>query len=414
MRKKFFICSVFGLFATMFGFSSCQNEAVRDIEIPTEKTVNVKVEAFVKEADGSLSPFTTDLRAVIGDASKATITGDGSYFYNDLVNLKVVANNPYTLHQLYEKQEKGGFTKANGIVDEKEKTLSFNITEDMTFVAIFTNIDEQQKGYRNLKVDNKSSDFTLALVTDESNSKSPQTKEMFAVGEEVAAIKTATGEVTGLSVINSAYKAWNIVGQNSVSDWLKASIDKTTGKLLFVAQPYVAKAPARTTVVKVGKNATDTALPSAWVSVTVTQSSFYKGVDELTPNSEFTYGNGTIADIKPQIEAIFDPNGDKKDFKALDKSLQGPIYVSVPTYKDGELLPKDQWVKEKVEIDFGNPSEDWLKQKDSTYASPVNQGKVERSSDVVISFKVDGKTVDTTTVNVKQKPKTFDVNVEMD
>ena len=414
MRKKFFICSIFGLFATMLGFSSCQNEAVRDIEVPTEKAVSVKVETFVKEADGSLSPFTTDLRAVIGDASKATITGDGSYFYNDLVNLKIVANNPYTLHQLYEKQEKGGFTKANGTVDEKEKTLSFNITEDMTFVAIFTNVDEQQKGYRNLKVDNKSSDFSVSLVTDESNSKSDQTKEMFAIGEEVAAIKTATGEITGLSVINSAYKAWNTVGPTPASDWLTVNIDKATGKLSFVAKPFVAKAPARKAVVKVGKDATDPALPSAWVSVTVTQSSFYKGIDELTPDSEFTYGDGTIADIKAQIEAIFDPNGDKKDFKDLDKTLKGPIYVSVPTYKDGELLPKDQWVKEKVEIDFGKPSQDWLKQKDSTYAASANQGKVERSADVVVSFKVDGKTVDTTTVNVKQKPKTYDVNVEID
>ena len=51
MRKKFFICSIFWLFATMLGFSSCQNEAVRNIEVPTEKAVSVKVETFVKEAD---------------------------------------------------------------------------------------------------------------------------------------------------------------------------------------------------------------------------------------------------------------------------------------------------------------------------------------------------------------------------
>lgn len=414
MRKKFFVCSILGLFATMFGFSSCQNETVRDIDVPAEKAVNVKVEAFVKEADGSLSPFTTDLRAVIGDASKATITGDGSYFYNDLVNLKIVANNPYTLHQLYEKQEKGGFTKANGTVDEKEKTLSFNITEDMTFVAIFTNVDEQQKGYRNLKIGNESGDFTVNMATNEENSKVDETIEFNAVGEEVAPIKTTTGEITGLSVINGAYKAWNTVGPNPTADWLTVNMDKSTGKLSFVAKPFVAKAPARTTVVKVGKDATDPALPSAWVSVTVTQSSFYKGVDELTPDTEFTYGDGTIADIKALIETVFDPNGDKKDFKTLDKTLKGPLYVLVPTYKDGELLPKDQWVKEEVEIDFGKPSENWLKQKDSTYAASVNQGKVERSADVVVGFKVGGKTVTSTTVNVKQKPKTFDVNVEID
>lgn len=413
MRKKYLIYSILGVFAGIVGLSSCQNEKLQEVENPADATVNVTVEAFIQEADGTLSPYTTDLRAVVGDKSKATVTGDGQYHYNDPVSLKVVAKSPYTLHQLYEKQEKGGFTKANGVVDQKEKTLTFNVTEDMTFVAIFTNVNEEQKGYRNLKVDNKSSDFTLALVTDQSNSKSNQTKEMFAIGEEVAAIKTATGEITGLSVINSAYKAWNIVGPTPASDWLSVNIDKATGKVSFVAEPFVAKAPARKTVVKVGKDATDPALPSAWMQITVTQSSYYEAVDEVNNDSEFTYGDGTPADIKALIEAVFNPNGDKKDFKGLDKSLQGPIYVLIPTYKDGKLLPKSEWKKEEVKINFGKPSKDWLSQNGSTYSAPVNNSKSERTADVVVDFKIGDKTVASTTINVKQAAKQYNVDVEI-
>lgn len=413
-KKRVFGFGVIALFLGLLGFSSCDNKNIMNgNEVPSTDKVNVTYEAYFQDAHGNLSLFTTDLRAVTGDKTKATITGDGSYYHNDIVNLKVVANDPYTLHELYEKSEKGGFTKAKGLVDAKEKTLTFNVTEDMTFVAVFTNVNAEERGYRNLKVDEKSADFTLSLSSTKDNYTQDLTKDMLAVGEEVAAVKTADGVITGFTVINATYKAWDMVGPTPASDWLTATFDKTSGKLSLVAKPYNAKVPARTTKVRVGKDGSNAEMPGSWVEVTVSQSAFYTGVDEVDSDSEFSYGDGTIANIKPTLNVDFNPKGDKKDFKTLDKNLNNPIYVLVPTYKDGQLLPKDEWVKKPVVVDFGQPTQSWLTKNDSSYAAPMNDGKAPRQDNIVVSFKVDDKIVASSVVTVKQDAVKYNVDVEI-
>lgn len=414
MNVKNFVTSAVMFTAGILGLSSCNNEnVVNRIEPPVDGQVTVSYEAFIQEADGTLSPYTSNLRAVTGDVDKATVTGDGSYFYNDLVNLKVEAKDPYQIYQLFEKDGKGGFTKATGIVNAKEKTLSFKVIEDMNFIAILSNVSDEEKGYRNLTVDSKSDDFSISLESSKDNYTKDQTKKLLAVGEEVAPIKAGDGTITGWSVINGTFKAWDVTNPTPSVDWLTVNIDKTSGEVSFVAKPFNEKAPARSTKVKIGKNGTSSEMPSDWIEVTINQSSFFADTNEVDNNSEFTYGDGTPADIKALIEAIYNPNGDMKDFKDLDKTLKEPIFVLVPTYKDGKLLPKEEWVKEPVTVDFGNPNEPWLQKDDSKYAADMNDGKTTRTDNVPVNFKVGGKTVATTTVKVTQDAKTLNVDVEI-
>lgn len=404
MKTRFF--GLTALVAGVLGFSSCQK--TNEVVAPVDEKVTVSYEAYFQEADGTLSPYTSSLRAVTGnEANKATVTGDGEYFHNDDVTLKVVANEPYTLHELYEKSEKGGFTKAKGKVDGKEKTLNFKVVEDMTFIAVFSNVNAEERGYQNLKVDGKDKDFTLNL-----EGKTEQSKDMLAVGEEVAPIKTGEGVITGYTVVNGAFKAWDQVGPTPASDWLKVSFDKTEGKLSLVAQPFNEKKPARTTKVKVGKDGIKTD-KSAWVEITVSQSSYYVGDDEVNKDSDYVDDKGGKVNFKESLDVVFNPKGETKDLSAQDETFKKPIYVLVPTYKDGELLPKDQWEKKRITVEFGDPNQPWLKKNGTEYTAPGNDGKEERKDAVKVSFKLGNKEVNSTIVNISQKPITHVIDVEI-
>lgn len=94
----------------------------------------------------------------IGTASSegiGEVSGGGSFYHGDLVTIqaKVFPNSKYKLYSLYEKEGRGGYTKERGLVNEtgtlggykKEKdkscSISFSVTEDMTFIAQFVSKD---------------------------------------------------------------------------------------------------------------------------------------------------------------------------------------------------------------------------------------------------------------------------------
>ncbi|TFH94167.1 hypothetical protein [Porphyromonas levii] len=128
---------------------------------PEAKEYKIGVEAYLK-VDGKLvllQPLGEDK----GDYEYGVISGEGTYKEGREVSIYAEIKDfmKHTLVALYEKDEKGGFTKATGMVDQDrtENTLTMkreqmaeihlNAKEDMTFVAVF-----EEYSAPALKIDN--------------------------------------------------------------------------------------------------------------------------------------------------------------------------------------------------------------------------------------------------------------------
>lgn len=98
-----------------------------------------------------------EMRSNVAEAKGiGEVKGGGSYHHGDKVTIQatVYPNSKYKLYSLYEKAERGGFTKERGLVNEtvsgggysKVKntscSLTFAVSEDMTFVAKFVSKDD--------------------------------------------------------------------------------------------------------------------------------------------------------------------------------------------------------------------------------------------------------------------------------
>lgn len=100
--------------------------------------------------DGEGYTQVTDLKSVMA-TSFGRVSGVGSYQINDRVVVTAeVISDEYLLHSLYEKDDKEGFTRVAGLVNETSNvgaynkvkdtscTITFYIKTDMVFVAVFT------------------------------------------------------------------------------------------------------------------------------------------------------------------------------------------------------------------------------------------------------------------------------------
>lgn len=397
MKMKWFIALTMSVGA-LLGFTSCQNDRGVSPQDPTDVTSKhtVTTEVFYLDEAGNL---TSSLRAI--NDPKGTITGDGSYFHNENVAVTAKAKSGYVLHKLYEKNSKGGFTEANGVVNSDSKTINFKITDDMYFIAVFSSQSGSERGYQNLKIAGTNGDYKLPAL----KGKTEVTKNLSTIGEEVSPLKTATGLITGWTVTNGSYKLWNLDG--TLPTWLTATV--VNGELKIVAKPHIGKtAKARTATFKVGKNGTIASAPKVWRTITVTQNSYYESIDPDDPDVVFTYGDGTVANIPATLSTTYRPTGEAKDLSALDKSLNSNLVAKIPVYENG--VKTSEVVEKPVEVVFGTPSANWLtKAAGSTYKAGVNNNKVANSATVKVEFKVDNVVLRTTTITATQQPRKYNV-----
>lgn len=405
MKMKWLI-ALTATVGALFSFTSCQNDRGVSPQYPTDASKHtVTTEMYFLDEAGNL---TSSLRAI--DGAKGTITGDGSYYHNESVTVTAKAKSGYVLHKLYEKNSKGGYTEANGVVNSDSKTINFKITDDMYFIAVFSSQSGNERGYQNLKIAGTNGDYKLPAIEGKTN----VTKNLSTIGEEVSALKTATGEITGWAVTNSSYKLWNVDG--TLPAWLTATV--VNGELKIVAKPHIGKtAKARTATFKVGKNGTIATAPKVWRTITVTQNSYYEADgSDSTDNIDdikITDGNGTVVDVPATLSTTYLPQGEAKDLSQLDKSLNTKLFANIPVYKNG--VKTTEVVKKPITLVFGNPSANWLSKVSgtTTYKAGVNNNKVANSATVKVEFKLGSVVLKTTTITATQQPKKYNVGGEI-
>lgn len=411
-QKTFFMSLLATLVATTGVLTSCNQLDERGADLPNvDKKLTVTTESYFLEEDGSLTPL-GNLRAVTGDATKGSVVGDGVYDYNASVKLSVTAKSNYTLYKFYESSGKGGFSEAKGVVNKASHTVTFNVQEDMKFIAIFASPGTSLTlGYQNLKLDNKLANYAKTLSGNTATS-----GNFMSVGEEIVALKDPSGKPTGQwTVRNAAYKAWGVSAPSAA--WLKASINTSTGQVTYNAQAYNQKAPARTATFKVGKDGASG--KSAWRTVTITQNSYYEGTgadetDITKPtDDQFTYGDGTVANIKATLATSLPATGGSKDLKTLDKSLNTTVYMLVPVYINGVKQAKTSWVKKPLTVTWSAPAATWLSGTNSVVKAGINNTSAARSTTVTASFKLGSVVVKTTTITVSQAKRQYNVDVEI-
>lgn len=405
MKMKWLI-ALTATVGALFSFTSCQNDRGVSPQDPTDASKHtVTTEMYFLDEAGNL---TSTLRTI--DGTKGTITGDGSYYHNESVTVTAKAKSGYVLHKLYEKNSKGGFTEANGVVNSDSKSINFKITDDMYFIAVFSSQSGNERGYQNLKIAGTNGDYRLPAIEGKTN----VTKNLSTIGEEVSALKTATGDITGWTVTNSSYKLWNVDG--SLPAWLTATV--VNGELKIVAKPHIGKtAKARTATFKVGKNGTIASAPKVWRTITVTQNSYYEADgSDSTDNIDdikITDGNGKVVGVPATLSTTYRPEGEAKDLSKLDKSLNTKLFANVPVYKNG--VKTTEVVKKPITVVFGNPSAAWLSKVSSTttYKAGVNNNKVANSATVKVQFKLGNVVLKTTTITATQQPKKYNVGGEI-
>lgn len=386
----------------MLGLSSCQNDRGTAPDVPnTDAKHTVTTEMFFLDEEGNL---TSSLRAI--DSAKGTITGDGSYFHNTSVTVTATAKAGYTLHKLYERNGKSNFTESAGVVNANSKTLNFKITDDMHFIAVFSSQSGSEKGYQNLKVNGTNGNYNLSAFSGEKQ----YTGSLTTVGEELGALKTATGVITGWTVTNSNYKAWELKTYNA--PWLTAKAN-TDGTLSITAQPYISKtASARSVVLKLGKDGSISSAPSVWRDITITQNSYYdpNGEDPII-DGDITYGDGSVAGIPATLSTIYKPTGEKKDITTLHKTFKDKVYAKVYIYENGKKTNK--FINKEVTVVFGAPSQAWLKKSSNNYSAGVNQTADTRKATIKVDFKLGNNIIRSTTVTAIQAPRKYVVGGEI-
>lgn len=172
-------------------------------------------------------------------------------------------------------------------------------------------------------------------------------------------------------------------------------------------------APARTFTFKVGKNGTIASAPKVWRTITVTQNSYYESIDPEDPDVEFTYGDGSVANIPATLSTTYRPTGEAKDLSTLDKSLNSDVFANIPVYENG--VKTSEVVKKPITLVFGNPSATWLSKVSSTttYKAGVNNNKVANSATVKVEFKLGNVVLKTTTITATQQPRKYNVGGEI-
>lgn len=404
------LCATIGTFG--LGLASCDNS--REVpEDQSEQSFVVTTEAFLMQEDGSLVPFVAnDLKAATEkiDNERGTVTGGGTYFYRENATITATAKGEYKLFTLYEKGSAGNHTPEAGqkIGDDKTKTITIPVEQNLNFVAVFIGIKGDDREYRNLKLDGKPENLTKGNI----DGKKGATGTFTTVGEEYSPLKDPKGKIQGWTVTNSNFKNWD--AKTPSADWL--TITKAAGSMSYTVKPYISmdKGP-RTATVEVGKDGVGQG-KGVWRTFTVTQDSYFDS--SIDPNNggktpdKIVDETGIAVSLPTDATHEFLPAGGQKSIK--DFGYGKKYFALYKSYKNGAVQPEAQWLKVELVPEY-SPVASWIKV-DATktnYAVGKNtEQKVSRSSVLTVTWKgAKGAVVKTTKVTFTQKAVTYHVGV---
>lgn len=380
-----------GAFA--LSLTSCKNS--REIPVNEEQMHEVVTESYYLEEDGSLSPF--DLKAA--ESEKGSIEGARSYYHNEEAKITATAKGGYKLYSFYVKDNKvQKYTEALGPTnngDGKSHTISFNVLQDVTVVAVFSSFDGAALGYKDLKIDGAPSDKTITVDGDKTSSSAS------AVGVQLQGVM-AEGKIVKWVVKDGNFKAWDI--KEKSANWLNASVSNGNISLSFGEHKSKTEG-ARTATFKVGKDGTKGG-QSTWRTVTITQNSYYNGAESnpTTPDS-YEYQDGTKVVLPEAINLVFRPQGEAIDLKTKDRAYKETVYAVYNIYKNGNVVSAKKVPLDKV---FGNV-ESWLNRNDTTFSATKNDTRSTRKDYTNVTWRANGHVVKTTKINFSQDAVKYNV-----
>lgn len=404
------MCAVIGTFG--LGLASCDNNRELPVDQGDQSFV-VTTEALLMQEDGSLVPFVAnDLKAATEkiDNDRGTITGGGTYYYQENATITATAKGEYKLFTLYEKRGEGNHTQEAGqkLGTDKTKTITIPVEKDLNFVAIFISLKGEDREYRNLKLDGKLENLTKSNI----NGKEGANGTFTAVGEEYSPLKDPKGKIQGWQVTNANFKNWD--AKTPSHDWL--TITKGDGSMSYTVKPYISmeKGP-RTATVEVGKAGVGEG-KDTWRTFTVNQDSYFDSSEDPdnggnTPD-KIVDENGNEVSLPSDASYEFPSTGGQKDIK--DFGYGKKYFALYKSYKNGVERPQSEWLKEPLKPEYGQV-EAWTKV-DSTktiYATGKNtEQKESRSSVLTVTWKgAKDAVVKTTKVTFTQKAVTYHVGV---
>ena len=416
-------------------FVACDKRDMNEPSGVEEKVKSVKVEgeAYLLEVNGDLTPISLSelgLRSASQsnkvESEKGSITGLGEYNTGDKVVVKAERKSPYQLYTLYAEgnttltKEKGqvvdltGFSNDQTYVKVKDVScqITFNVEKDTKFIAVFT--------AQGTSATDKSYEALANVTWDNVDGNTTQRKTYLQQGFNVySAMKSSDGRFVSWKSLGNQLCTWSLDEQGKAS-WLTVVASPERGDLNLTVQPYISKTEGpRTTSFKItmgpkypGSNVAATPNTKAERTYTVTQNSYYAEATLGDPDLKFKYGDGSVANIPPTVSASFLPKGETKNLKDADKSFKTPIQVEIPEYVNGQ---KRGTVTKEVTVEFGNPSNSNITKgsPEGTYTAKPNRGRTDLTSEIPVTFKVDGKVVKNSTIKTTQKPIKYVVSGEI-
>lgn len=384
-----------GAFA--LSLTSCKNS--REMPVNEEQMHEVVTESYLLQEDGTLISFGSEsLKATSNE--KGEITGSGSYFHNDKATLTAVAKGNYKLYSFYEKNGKiKGHEKGNGtsgIVGGTKKVIEVNVTDDLSFVAIFMGADGAAREYRNLSLNGVKNNF--AKTVDGKNASGSLT----AVGEEYQGLKTYDGKIASWSLVNGAYKNWEL--KDKRGEWNSVAI--ANGTISYSLKDYISKeGKPRTATFTVYKDGVGGGKGDSKV-VTITQNSYWNSFDQNGNTPDYFESEGKVVQLPGSYKHEFATVGGSMSLSSKNPLYGKPIYACYKVYKNG-VEQKDLLVKKEVNSSYSNLS--WVKRSGILFSASMNTGKATRNETCTVTWTVEGKTVGTSSISFSQNAHKYNV-----
>lgn len=393
-----------GAFA--LSLTSCKNS--REMPVNEEQMHEVVTESYLLQEDGTLISFGSEsLKAT--ENEKGKITGAGKYYHKQQATITAEAKGSYSLYSLYEKTDKlDAYTKAKGtegIVGGKTKTINLEVTQNLTFVAIFMGKDGADRKYDNLKINGTNGNYT-APAAGAQGAKGNLT----AIGEEYQAVKTYDGTIIRWDIINGTYKDW-IVKDNKAA-WLTLS-PISDGNVAYALKDHISKTEgARTATFQIGKDGVGSGT-GVWRTITITQNSYWDGsTQDPTNPTKFVDAQGSKINLPTTTALAFNPNGQAIDLKTKEPLYGKTIYAVYQVYENGKLAPENKWIKKEVKPSFG-ATPDWVRNQGTQYTAGKNDTPSNRKGSCTVTWNVDGKKVGASTITFAQNRIEYNVDGEV-
>lgn len=379
-----------GAFA--LSLTSCKNS--REMPVNEEQMHEVVTESYLLQEDGTLISFGSEsLKAV--SSNKGSIEGAGDYYHKQKANITAIAKGDYKLYSFYVKDNKvQEYTEALGtknVGNKKNHTISFEVVQDVTVVAVFSGAEGVERDYRNLKINGENGNKTISGVSG-INGKGTLT----AIGEEYQAIK-ADGKIVDWSLVNSKYTNWEIT--QKTGDWLTLSSINSTGEITYTLRNYISKNGPRSATFKVGKNGSGSGAQGVWRTVTITQDSYWDGsAQDPTKPIKFVDESNSPVNLPKTTNLVFLPQGENISLVSKDPVYGKKVYAVYQVFKNGQVVSE---TKKEVKPTFGKVP-DWVKQSDMNFMASKNEDQ-KRSGNCEVKWNVDGSTtVGTSTIAFSQ------------